>query len=131
LNEIKEKIPTHDPARHYLPTTDATNSEPAGTPKNQTLKPPRQKHDWETIIKGLYERDPKLKQYESPQLLLFLKDWARQQGVEIKLSDGRIRQLKIWKENAIHRESGSTRHGYNDANSDIYAVEDEEPDFDL
>jgi cell pole-organizing protein PopZ len=97
---------------------------PAKNPKKQTLQPPKTTMEWERLIAGIYNARPETRAYNSPRLLACLKDYAREEGVEIDISTSRIRHLKIWKDNSIHRESGSTRFGYNDGN--IATVNDEE-----
>jgi len=123
---LRERLP--------LPTTIETETTPANfkkseltvTPAGQTLKPPKPKINLETVIAGIYETRPETKTWGSVRLLAYLKDWAREQGVTIDVTDSRIRQLKIWEANRIHRESGKTRFGYN---SDDFA-EDEADETD-
>jgi len=69
--------------------------------------------DYEKIVSAIYTEFPETKVFSSQRLLLYLKDFGRQQGIEIDITDSRIRQLKAWKEQAPHRESGSLRYGYN------------------
>ena len=95
-------------------------------PKDKTLKPPKPKINLETVIAGIYETRPETKTWDSARLLAYLKDWAREHGVTINVTHSRIRQLKIWESNRIHRESGKIRYGYN--SEDIATVDD--PDFD-
>jgi hypothetical protein len=101
--------------------------ESATKSKNQTLTPPQPKMDLEKIVAGIYETRPETKSYDSARFLAYLSDWAREQGVELNITDSsRIRKLQVWKDNKRFRESGSTRYGYNSEN--IKAVYD--PDFD-
>ena len=68
------------------------------------------KLDLDTIIRGLFEQYPEAKTFTSIRLLLYLQGFAKKQGIEITVSDGRIRQLPVWKENATHRMSGKTQY---------------------
>ena len=129
-NEIlKERLP--------LPTTIETETTPANfknselteTPAGQTLKPPKPKINLEAVIAGIFETRPETKTWDSVRLLAYLKDWARKQGVTIDVTDSRIRQLKIWEANRIHRESGKTRFGYN--SDDLAEAEADEMDNEL
>ena len=78
------------------------------------LTPPKPQKpiDYESIVSSIYEAYPETKGYNSKRLLAYIKDFARQQNIVINITDGRIRKLQAWKEQASHRKSGSTRYGY-------------------
>jgi hypothetical protein len=79
------------------------------------LKPPKSQKpiDFETIVSSIYETYPETKGYSSKRLLAYIKDFGRQQGIVINITAGRIRKLQAWKDQALHRKSGSIRYGYN------------------
>ena len=88
--------------------------------------------DLNAVIGALFEQRPETRAFSSRRLLLYLKDIARKQGVEITVGDSRIRQLKVWRENAAHRRSGKTqcRGEMGDA-TDEDAVDVNDPDYDV
>ena len=76
----------------------------------KTLNIPTQKIDIDKVVRGIFDRYPETKTFSSSRLLRYLKDFAREQGIEITITEGRIRQLPVWKENSIHRKSGTTQY---------------------
>ena len=76
----------------------------------KTLTVPTQKIDLDKVVRGIFDQYPETKTYNSARLLRYLKDFAREQGIEIKITEGRIRQLSVWRENSIHRMSGKTQY---------------------
>jgi len=62
------------------------------------------------VIKELFEQRPETKTFSSRRLLLYLQGFAKKVGKEIKISDSRIRQLDVWKENEVHRKSGKEQN---------------------
>jgi len=69
--------------------------------------------DLDAVVRGIFERYPETKMFDSTRLLLYLQDFARKQGIGIAVTAARIRQLPVWKENWVHRESGKTQNWEN------------------
>jgi len=107
INKLHDRL---DKSLPFYPVNNPVTQKDRESAK--TLNPPRSKIDYEKIIAGIYDSRPETKAYNSAQLLAYLKNWARDQGVEIDITASRIRQLESWKANRMHRESGSTRFGY-------------------
>jgi hypothetical protein len=120
LDKILPVVSADNPNSVPKNDTAETKSAAEGKP-NKTLEPPKTTMDWEVLVAGIFQEYPETKTFTSARLLLYIKDWARQQGVVIKLSDSRIRKLEVWKKNARHRQSGSTRYGHN--SDDIASVD--------
>jgi hypothetical protein len=99
-----------------------------------TLRKGGEKTDYDYVIRTLFEQRPETKTFSSVRLLLYLRDFARQKGIEITIQASRIRQLPVWTENARHRKSGKTQYRGDmgdaadknavDVNSDTYEMVD-------
>ena len=95
-NEIlKERFP--------LPTAE---TEPAK--KQNELKIPGVKIDYEKVITELYENRPETILFSSDRLLACLKGLPG--GENVNISESRIRHLKVWKKYRAARESGKEQY---------------------
>jgi hypothetical protein len=108
LDKMKEFVSAHA----EVLTIDTEDDSPVASDKMSTkaLTIPAQDIKHNKMLKGLLERFPEIRAFNSSQLLLYYKSFAKKQGIEIKITEGRIRQLPVWKENAIHRMSGKTQY---------------------
>ena len=66
--------------------------------------------NYDKIVREVFSERPEVKTFTSKRLLLYLKDFGRQCDVDIDITESRLRQLPVWKENRIHRQSGKTQN---------------------
>ena len=87
------------------------------------------KTNFDAVIRAMFEQCPETKAFNSERLLLYLRGFAKKQDIEITITSGRLRQLAVWKENKVHRESGKTQYRENmDDIADESAEDDNDDD---
>jgi len=92
--------------RERLPLPTGTGSEPAK--KQNELKIPGVKIDYEEVITRLYENRPETILFPSERLLACLKGLPG--GENVNITESRIRHLKVWKKHRAVRESGTMQY---------------------